>query len=120
MKKFLKANQSAILIACMTVALASNASAADLTAVTTGATNFINSLARLLNIGAALLGGWFVVSGVMNWKKSTNEQGGGQIEMKSIVVPIITGAILVAFTGFIAMTSSTFGFAGTTSSIAWQ
>lgn len=87
------------------------AQAAGLDQMTTGASNFILSLAKLLTSMAALVGGWFVVSGVLAWKKSSNEHGGGQIEFKSVVIPIVAGVILVCFTGFILLTSTTFGFA---------
>ena len=91
-------------------ALSLDASAAGLLDMISGTSTLINSLAKLLNIAAALTGAWFVISGVMTWKKSSNEHG-GQIEFKSVVIPIVAGTILVAFTGFIAMTSTTFGFA---------
>jgi len=103
-----------VLLTITLVAMIPDVAMAGLEQMTTGATSLIMSLAKLLNVGAALVGGWFVVSGVMNWKKSSNEHGGGQIEFKSVVIPIITGIILVAFTGFVAMTSSTFGFASNT------
>jgi len=51
----------------------------------------------------------------MAWKKSSSDQG-GQMGFKEIVVPVISGIILLGFASFIVMTSSTFGFASTAAS----
>lgn len=111
MKKSKMSTGLLIALAIASVAVSTSANAAGLDAMILGASNLISSLARMLNIAAALVGGYFVISGVMAWKKSANEHGGQQVEFKSVVVPIIAGACLVAFTGFVAMTSTTFGFA---------
>jgi hypothetical protein len=76
---------------------------------------FISLCMKLLNLGVGLLGAWYAASGIMNWKKSS-EQGSNQMGFKEIVVPVISGIILLGFSSFIAMTSSTFGFVSTTAS----
>ncbi|OIR06017.1 hypothetical protein GALL_118140 [mine drainage metagenome] len=81
-----------------------------------GASSFVVSLMKLLNLCLGFLGAWFAGSGIMNWKKSSSEQGGHQMGFKEIVVPVIAGIILLGFSSFIAMTSSTFGFVSTTAS----
>lgn len=102
--------QFAALVAIIAMTAPSIAAAADLTQMISGGNTLVLALAKFLTSIAALIGGWFVVSGVMAWKKSSNEHGGQQVEFKSVVVPIITGVILVSFTGFLLLTSSTFGF----------
>lgn len=90
---------------------APSAHAAGLDQMINGGNTLVLAFARLLTSIAALCGGWLVFSGVMTWKKSSNEHGGGQIEFKSVVIPIVAGVILVCFTGFILLTSTSFGFA---------
>jgi hypothetical protein len=87
-------------------------SLADLNATLTQGNTFIRSIGRTLNLLAGLTGAYFVLSGLMEWKKSSSEHGGGQGGgFKAIAVPIVAGALLVAFTSVVAATSSTFGFA---------
>lgn len=105
--KYIKA--MAIVLPLALIALDANA-AGGLTGMVTGGTTLIKSLMKLLTSLAALVGGWFVISGIIAWKKSSNDHS-GQIDFKSVVVPIIAGIILVSFTGFILLTSETFGFA---------
>lgn len=100
------------LVAASVMTMPVEASAAGLDVMVNGASSMITSVARLMNLGASLVGGWFVFKGVMAWKKSSDEGHGQQVEFKSVVVPIIAGAVLVAFTAFVSMTSATFGFAG--------
>lgn len=111
-KKSLYTRIGLLVVACISITIfATGSHAAGLESMVSGSNTLILSLARLLNTIAALVGGWFVFSGVMAWKKSSNEHGGAGIEFKSVVIPIVAGVILVCFTTFIMLTSHTFGFA---------
>lgn len=87
---------------------------AGIEVIINGAKATVISLMSLLNVLAGLGGAYFVFTGIMNWKKSSNEQGGHQVGFKEIVVPIISGVFLLGFSMFIIMTSQTFGLASTT------
>ena len=87
---------------------------ADLSGMINGATTTLTQGMKLLNIIAGFVGAYFVFTGVMNWKKSSSEQGGHQMGFKEIVVPIIAGVCLLGFSAFIMLTSSTFGLTSST------
>lgn len=91
------------------------ASAQGLNGTLTTAQTFIQTIGRTLNILAALTGAFFVLNGLMTWKKSSSDHG-GQVEFKSIAVPIVVGGLLMGFSAFVGLTSSTFGF---TSAATW-
>lgn len=86
---------------------------ADLIGMINNGKSVIIAVFSLLNVGAGMLGAYYVITGVMNWKKSSGEQG-RQMESKEIITPIIAGIILLSISGFIMMTSSTFGLASST------
>ena len=101
------------LVAAMSLVLTSSAFA-GLDQVINGASNTLIQGMKLLNVLAGFIGAYFVFHGVMNWKKSSSEHGGNQMGFKEIVVPILAGVVLLGFSSFIMMTSSTFGFASST------
>ena len=95
------------------LALESNMAHADLNGILTSSNTLMTNAAQTINILAMLTGAYFIYKGVMAWRKSADEHGGHSIEFKSVAIPILSGALLVAFTAFVAATSSTFGFSST-------
>lgn len=78
-----------------------------------GGVDLLTVAIKLVNLMALLIGIWWVMDGVMNWKKSSrDDSGGANIGFKQIIIPIISGVILASFAGFVVMTSQTFGLKG--------
>jgi hypothetical protein len=103
-----------IILAMAVAAAFSSPAYAGLDQMINGATQTLTQGMKLLNIVAGFVGAYFVFTGVMNWKKSSSEQGGHQMGFKEIVVPIIAGVCLLGFSAFIMLTSSTFGLTSST------
>lgn len=91
--------------------LSSGVDAAGLTNVTNSGGDLLSSVVRLLNIAIMLIGSWWVLEGILRWKKSAMSDD-QHVSFKSIMVPVIAGMVLVCFTGFVALTSETFGLKG--------
>ncbi len=110
-----KSNMHQMVVAAIALMVVASPAHADLISMISSTKNLLISAMSLLNIAAGIVGAYFVFNGVMNWKKSSNEQGGGQIGFKEIIVPIIAGVCLLGFSFFIVMTSQTFGLSSSTS-----
>lgn len=82
---------------------------ADLNATLISGQTFIKNIGTTLNIMAGIVGAYLVFNGIMTWRKSSSDHG-QQVEFKSIAIPIIAGSALLAFSTFVGITSSTFGF----------
>lgn len=91
--------------------MSSGASAATLTTVTGSAIVLLIDAIRIINLLTLMIGMWWVMSGVLKWKKSAGDPN-SSIEFKQIITPIISGLVLSSFSGFVAMTSETFGLQG--------
>ena len=88
--------------------VADNANA-DLNATLVSGQTFIKNIGTTLNIMAGIVGAYMIFHGIMTWKKSSSDHG-QQVEFKSIAIPIVAGSALLAFSTFVGVTSSTFGF----------
>lgn len=93
------------------VLYADSVNAGSLITMANAGAGFMVALIRVVNLGALLIGLWWVMDGVMNWKKSARDDT-NNIGFKQIVIPIISGVILSSFAGFVALTSETFGLKG--------
>lgn len=92
----------------MTLLMADEAHA-DLNSSLISGQTFIKNIGTTLNIGAGIVGAYLIFNGIMTWKKSSSDHG-QQVEFKSIAIPLVAGSALLAFSTFVGLTSSTFGF----------
>lgn len=100
-----------IFLALSLLAFAFPAAAAGLTSAAQGGNELLVSLVRMLNLVGLMFGVWWVIESTMLWKRSArNEQQ--HVSFKAVAVPMIAGLILACFTGFVALTSDTFGLRG--------
>lgn len=104
--------KASVAIAGIAMTLASVSAHADLNATLQSGQTFLQTIGRTMDVLAAITGAYFILSGIMTWKKSSSEHG-GQTDFKSVAIPIVTGGLLVAFSALIGATSTTFGFAST-------
>lgn len=105
------ATTTALAIALISAAIPAHA---DLISMVVSAKTLVITAMSLINVIAGFVGAYFVFTGVMNWKKSSSEQGGHQMGFKEIIIPILSGVCLLGFSAFIIMTSQTFGLSSTT------
>ena len=98
---------SPILTAILVAPVAADAQ--TLSGIMVSAKSTLSTAGTTINILAGITGAYFILSGIMAWRKSSGDHG-GQVEFKSVVVPIVAGGLLVAFSSFVAATSSEFGF----------